>query len=360
MSANIFGARFLGRREPAWHGLGRTFDAPLGALEAVTAACLHFQVVTRPIGFEAPAFTSDAGITIPAGWRPIEGRVAIVREPTPDDDQYRCFGWAGEGYTVIQNTDIGAALDPLTERWPVETIGALDAGKTMFLVLDAGETVLGNGNGTERIHRYFLVTDTKDGGTSLKIAFTPVRVVCQNTLVTGLRQATVQARIIHTKSVAGQLGFRVGLIKQLEQAQGRTLAEFDRLAKALLNTDALEGILRSAYPDPKVGEKAMLAQELFGTDVQLSSADAAVLHDAKNGVQHGLERAQQLRDAALKLYTKFGDEFPGLGGTAWAAYNAVVELEDYREGKGDILVAALFGGRAQAKVRAFAEAIRTV
>src|SRR3972149_7195107 len=37
MSANIFGARFLGRREPAWHGLGGTLDAALRALVARAA-----------------------------------------------------------------------------------------------------------------------------------------------------------------------------------------------------------------------------------------------------------------------------------------------------------------------------------
>lgn len=35
MTANLFGERFLGNREPAWHGLGMVFTESLTAVEAI-------------------------------------------------------------------------------------------------------------------------------------------------------------------------------------------------------------------------------------------------------------------------------------------------------------------------------------
>ena len=32
MAHNLFGERFLGHREPAWHGLGKTFEDPITAI----------------------------------------------------------------------------------------------------------------------------------------------------------------------------------------------------------------------------------------------------------------------------------------------------------------------------------------
>jgi hypothetical protein len=45
MPASIFGSRFTGRREPAWHGLGTVFeDAPL-ASEAIVRSGMDYVVV---------------------------------------------------------------------------------------------------------------------------------------------------------------------------------------------------------------------------------------------------------------------------------------------------------------------------
>ena len=48
---------------------------------------------------------------------------------------------------------------------------------------------------------YYLITDHRDGLGALTIAFTPVRVVCQNTLTTGLNQAKVSVSLSHNKMI---------------------------------------------------------------------------------------------------------------------------------------------------------------
>ena len=51
MAHELYGDRFLGRREPAWHGLGKTFPQELviGVREAVEAAQCNYKVHKVPM-----------------------------------------------------------------------------------------------------------------------------------------------------------------------------------------------------------------------------------------------------------------------------------------------------------------------
>jgi hypothetical protein len=60
----------------------------------------------------------------------------------------------------------------------------------------------------------------------------------------------------------------------------------------------------------------------------------------------------RLREAAAERYAVFNDQFHDLSETAWAVYQAVCEVEDYRKGH-KAEAATVFGHRAEAKVRAF-------
>jgi hypothetical protein len=251
---------------------------------------------------------------------------------------------------------VGKAIDPLTEKWPVETVAALEGGKTMLITLDAGGADVAG----EAVHQYFLVTDTKDGGTSLRIAFTPVRVVCQNTLVTGLRSAMVQCNLQHRQSVSAELDLRVYLVGKMQEAQNSVMADFNSLAKAVLSQDEVEAVMAAAYPYPKRSAKATLADELFAGAVDLSAYGdtKGELEDAVRGYGSATAHMDVLRAGAGELLVKYNDEQPALANTAWSAYNAVVEVEDYRNGKGDVGYSALWGGRAKHKQDAFSIALR--
>ena len=44
MPASIFGERFVGFRQPAWHGLGTVFEDRITVSEAVSRANLGFEI----------------------------------------------------------------------------------------------------------------------------------------------------------------------------------------------------------------------------------------------------------------------------------------------------------------------------
>ena len=78
-------------------------------------------------------------------------------------------------------------LDPISEKFPVETVGAIGQGEKIFVSLDAGGSKIAG----EDHELYWLITDHRDGTGAMTMAFTPVRVVCQITLITGLRNSKV-------------------------------------------------------------------------------------------------------------------------------------------------------------------------
>jgi len=341
MSANIFGERFLGRRQPAWHRLGKTFDAPIGALEAIEAAGLDYMVRKVPVQAQV-AEADGVSTSIPLH------QLAVMREPTSDDPEWRHFGFVSEGYGLLQNTDIAKIVDPLTERWPVETAGALGYGETMFLVLAAGETAVA---GVDPVRNFFFVTDTKDGRTSLSIAFTPVRVVCQNTLVTGLKAARVATRLTHHSEVGDELDFRVFLLGQLQRAQ--TVGEyFEALAAMVLDAEAVDRVLLEVYPDRLRGSRAALAAEVLDEDLGEYDILKQYLEKAQESAEYSRARMGTFRAGVRELLGRFNDSNPTLVNTGWAVYNSVVEVEDYRNGRENVDVSLLFGSRARRKAKA--------
>lgn len=345
MSANLFGERFLGHREPAWHGLGKTFNTELSASEAVIKGGLNFNVIKAPL------------IAYIEGANALTGKYGIFREPTPDDPEYRYLGIGAPTYSILQNIDIARIVDPLTDLWPVETAGALGVGETLFLTLDAGDDEVKG----EHIRKFFLITDTKDGGTSLKIAFTPIRVVCQNTLISGLRDSIVSDAINHNSNTKDILSARVDMLQKMQHAIKETMASFDALASAVIEDDEAKVIFEAAYPNPKKSAKMNLLAEFDDTSGPL---ELGLLYDKAKGAEESynywVNKAQELRDGAFRNYERICDEHNSIANTPWAAYNSVVEFADFRGTREDTAKSALFGLRANEKKRAFAKALEYI
>jgi hypothetical protein len=349
MSHNLFGERFLGHREPGWHHLGEVFQDPITAAEAIRRCQMDYEVLKVPMTVDVP---TPFGINRVV----IQDKVVLLREPTPDDPEHLYLGVASPDYEIVQNTDVAEALDQLTDVWPVETMGALDKGKTMFASLDAGMTRVAG----EEVHQYFLATNTNDGGTSMKIMFTPVRVVCQNTLVTGMASATVSAALNHKTGVIGSMKARMDMIKKLQQASATTLESFEKLAKCALDETGTRQVLEFTYPYPKRPSKVTSLEGIDEKDIALVGALYVEANAANELWQYYCERADAFRSGAVELFNKINDEHPAIAGSAYALFNAVVESADYRAGSDSVISSSIFGARAQEKKRAFKAAMDLV
>ena len=354
MPATLFGERFLGRREPAWHKLGETFpaDEKLSASDAMVRADILFEVEKYP-----------QVVKMPNGTELQTDSYAVVREPTIDDPHSRVLATVGKEWTAIQAKELGKMLDPISEKFPVETAGAIGKGEKIFITLDAGDSQIAG----EDHKLFWLVSDHRDGTGALSIAFTPVRVVCQNTLISGLRSSKVSITLKHNKSIQADTSFYLDIFNQMARTQRSVVEAMNSLTKVVLEPKQVEQIVSSAYPSASKPNRLRLSDGISTDDVP-TNVWTKILNDRKKP-QEEYEKRQarvtRIKDNAYERIEAFNEGFSHFANTPWAIYNAIVETEDYRRGwdgeKGKAASGtAVFGQRAEAKARAFNKALTFV
>ena len=155
-------------RETPWHGLGRIImDAP-ASREALELAGLDWQVESRNI-------YSGTGAMIP-------GHRANVR--STDD---AVLGVVSDRYRIVQNEEAFQFTDDLLgEGVTYETAGSLQGGKKVWMLARLPRKYLIAG---DQVVPYLVIFNSHDGSSGVKVAMTPIRVVCQNTLNLALNTA---------------------------------------------------------------------------------------------------------------------------------------------------------------------------
>lgn len=343
MNTKLFGDRFFGRDGHVLSQIGYKDPSITTCVKAVKKAGLDFNIILAPVSGQVATPLGTQLVAVP-------NKAMILREPTKDDPEHRFLGFASPDYGIIQNMEIAKALDVLTDEWPCDSVGSLGDGETIFFSLDAGSFKIKG----EDCKSYFLMTDTRDGGTSMKIAFTPVRLKCQNMLITGLKKAFVSVSMEHVAGMKVALESRLSLMKRMVQARDTTIKVFEAMANFKLKKNDVEFVLDYTYPLPKRPKKTSLLEEVFTKEeTKLIGVLYEEASHANELWSYYCNRAQTLRDAATDLYNKFGEDTPKTAGTAWAIFNAIVESADFRNGSDTAAQSAIFGPRASEKKRAF-------
>ena len=356
MPASIFNDRFVGFKQPAWHGLGTVFHDKINVSEAIERANIGFEIhkARNFARMDTDRFDEKGGRivqSIPTN------SYSVLREPTYDDPEWQVLSTVGEQWTPIQANDLANMLDPLSERYPVETAGAIGRGEKIFITLDAG----GSSIAGEDHNLYYLITDHRDGSGALSMAFTPVRVVCQNTLSLGLNSAKVSVSLQHRKTIKEDAEWYTNLFTLMDTAKEDSIAQLNTLTAITITEDDAKRVINRSYPKPVKPTRLRLSEGITGDDLP-ANVWSKLLEDREvlqRSYAQGVERIQIHKDMAFDRYDIFNQEHPKVAQTPWAIYNAIVETEDYRRGKEanqGRLTSALYGGRAVTKERAFRNA----
>jgi len=373
MPASLFGDRLI-TRQPAWHRLGTVMDTTgINASEAARIADILFPIVKLPAPAQAPLVNPTVTTSTPwgqfgkpqptastTGTELIDvGRYYIARSPVTEDPTYRILSpnTVSKQWTPIQTSELAQILDPLTEKYPVETAGALGHGERIFFTLDAGEGIIAG----EDHKLYYLVTDHRDGTGALSIAFTPVRVVCQNTLTVGLASAKVHTSIHHTEQIHEDAKWYMNLFQNMMDSRTSVVNTMNQLSEVTITDEEAQALLKSTYPDPVRSRKLQFADSVTPDDLNGVNY-LTLLNDKKEQEdkrEQAIKNATKKRNEVWELYDIFNQEHPNVSRTAWAIWQAVVEAEDYRRGKDTQVTqqAILFGSRGAVKHKAFASAL---
>jgi phage/plasmid-like protein (TIGR03299 family) len=193
---------FFSVKEKAWHGLGKIVDQYPTSAEAIAYAGLDYTVEKRPLFSDSlpnELSLSGTGIFVPK--IDVPNYFATVR-----NDNNAVLGVVGKDYEVVQNRNAFDFFDAIVgggDGILYETAGALGKGERIFITAKLpGYIRVGR---QDMIEQYLMLTTSHDGFGSITAAFTPVRVVCQNTLNAALRNHSNSFKIRHTASANDRL-----------------------------------------------------------------------------------------------------------------------------------------------------------
>lgn len=223
------------------------------------------------------------------------------------------LGIVKERYTEVQNkeafTFFNNAIGKDKAIW--QTAGFFGNGERIFVSAKLPNTIEVKG---DPVDNYLVFTTSHDGSSGVKILFTPIRVVCENTLNAAIRNTTNYVSFRHTQSVHQNIDTAREILGICENQAAILQEEFNHLSKISL-TDSQ-------------------AQELFA-DIILSDEEKAKITvtghtieqviikswNALNDTGISTRKANMLSDINEYYYRGPGqDKFLGTG---WGAYNAI-------------------------------------
>lgn len=277
MSANVE-TMFYVRNVP-WHGLGtRVMEAPASS-EALKLAGLDWKVLQEPV------YTENGEL--------IRGYKANVR-----DTDRKVLGVVTDRYKVVQNQDAFAFTDALLGQGVrYETAGSLMGGKKVWLLAHMPREYIISG---ERISPYLVFSNTHDGSGAVKVAVTPIRVVCSNTLNLALASAKRSWSMVHTGDIKSKL----------EEAK-KTL------------------FLADAYME-SLGKEFEVLQRQEMTEKKVREYISQLLPADENATDQQKKNMERLREDLTARYFDAPD-LKGLGNNAYRFINAVSDFATHAE-----------------------------
>jgi phage/plasmid-like protein (TIGR03299 family) len=305
----------VAREGAPWHQLGVALDEPATAAEAIRQIHADFDVIGLPL------YAHGA----PGGPIEVPSHVLNVR-----GDDFRPLGVVSPSYKVIQNRSAFSFLDAVAgdSELRYHTAGMLGDGERIWMLARlTGDIRVGRTD--DVIERYLLLFNSHDGSSALRCLWSPIRVVCANTVSAALRQGEgTGITIRHTGEIT----------RKVEEAQ-RVLGLASKFFKAF-------------------GEGADLLAGHTPTKAQLDTYFATLYPDPEKG---DAAKAKATRMTLWGLFEQgMGQDMPGIKGTSWAALQAVTELVDHHVGT-DMrrrLESSWWGDGQKVKIRAFDEAIK--
>ena len=317
---------FFSVKQKAWHGLGQIVDQYPTSKEAIKHAGLDYEVVKSPLFTKGSGIVeTDNGIEIGSSELHVSDYFANIRT-----DNNAVLGVVGKDYQIVQNREAFNFFDAIVgggEGILYETAGALGNGERIFITAKLPDYIR-VGNGDDVTEKYIFLTTSHDGSGSITAAFTPIRIVCQNTLNASLRNMSNVVRIKHTAGAKQRLenthkimGLANTLSNQLEEIFNTwtkvniTDGEVKKLIQLALcpNKETLDLIKKGAEDEISTVFKNTVNDAFayaMTSDTQQMNTTKGTLFGAYNAVTGYYQNVRSYRDDESKLQSIV------LGGTA--------------------------------------------
>lgn len=310
--------------EAPWHRLGVKVEDTITPDELLVKAGLDWQI-------------NKEGLITQQSKQSVPEQYALVRS----SDEF-VLGTCGKGYNPVQPREVLTFFHEFVEKggMKMETAGSLSNGRHIWALAKIQESfVLGK---QDKVEGYLLFNSPNVVGKTMRIMFTPIRVVCNNTLTMALSNASGRGefRLHHAQKfdpeiAKAALGLASGQLQEFEKE-----AEF--LTKHEVTDESLREYFMDLWPTGAVRE---------GRKSSTLAAQAA----NENNIETGMSRTAE---SAMTIFSKQpGAEF--FPNTWWNAFNTVTYIIDHVAGRSENnrLRNAWFGGGERIKREALRLAV---
>jgi len=295
-----------------WHGLGVKVSNDLTPTQMLKAAGLDWTV--DPVEL----FAEVGSKRLPTGHR------ALVRS----SDQ-RVIEVITDDWNPVQNEQAFEFFNDFVAHgdMSMETAGSLKDGKIVWALAKVKESFDLFG-GKDRVDAYLHFTNPHQYGQSIDIRFTPIRVVCNNTLTLSLNSKSKNmVKVSHRREFdADQVKEALGIAKQ-KLAKYKEMAEF--LSQKQYSNENVVDYFKRIFPvlTTKEESKKVLS----------------------NSAERGLE--------IVKFDSQPGAEYGK--GTWWEVFNATTYMIDHEIGRSvdARLTSAWYGANKNLKTKALETAV---
>ena len=298
--------------EVPWHGLGTKVPADLSPAQMLEKAGLDWSVE------KIPAFANISGKQVNVGWSAL----------TRSSDE-RILGVVSNDWNPVQNSEAFQFFDEYCRAGDMEmhTAGSLKDGQIVWAlakVKDSFDLFKG-----DQVDSYLLFTNPHKFGQCIDVRFTPIRVVCNNTLTLSLNQRSDRMVKKNHRTV-----FDANEVKQTLGIATEKLAKYKEMA-AFLGS--------KKYKDETIKE-------------YFNRVFPVIAYDKEKGPQRK-ELSKSATRALEVVETQPGAKFAE--GSWWQAFNAVTYLTDHEIGRSQDtrLQSAWFGANKNLKIKALETAV---
>lgn len=294
--------------EKPWHGLGVEVSNDLTPGQIMAKAGLDWTVEKQDLQ------------TV-SGTR-IKGKQALVRSSDGS-----VLDVVGSDWNPVQNIDAFEFFSEFVMAGDMEmnTAGSLKEGRNVFALAKIKESfdILGE----DRVDSYLLFSNPHQYGKAIDIRFTPIRVVCNNTLTFSLNASSK-----NFVKVGHRSAFDANIVKEQMGLASEKFAKYKEMAE-------------------------FLSTRRFSVESLLQYYNEVFPHREQRKIESAEDLSRPARQAFEVLETQPGAQYGE--GTWWQAFNSVTFMTDHIQGRSaeTRLQSQWFGGNQARKIKAAEKAV---
>lgn len=293
--------------ETPWHGLGVQVISDLTPAQMLDKAGLNWTVD------KVPAYVKLDGKEV------FTGQNSLVRS-----SDNAILSNVSDDWNPVQNETAFEFFNDFVMAGDMEmhTAGSLRGGRNVWALAKVKDSfeILGG----DKVESYLLFSNPHEYGKSIDIRFTPIRVVCNNTLTLSLNgKSDLMVKLNHRRVFDADMVKRTLGIATTKMSTYKEAAEF--LTSKRYNSDNLTNYLKDVFPALSKKDNSIMSRP---------AETALSVMDTQPGAEYGQ-------------------------GSWWQAFNAVTYTTDHLLGQSPEtrLQSAWYGQNRQRKVHALEKAI---